>query len=138
EAAPSVAERHPHAFVAEADDVRDADASQIGEEARMPVDAPAPGDVAEILEHGHGREPEAAVAVAERHVDAGIAEPDDVRAAVAVDVGEEAGMPVDAPSLLIAEIREHEGGRVEGAAARGARDPDPGLAEADDVGAAVA
>ena len=59
---------------------------------------------------GYGREGEGAVAVAERDVDAVVAEADDVGAAVAGEVGEEAGVLVDAPAPVVAEVVENEPG----------------------------
>ena len=75
----------------------------------MFVDLPAAGVEAEVVEHGDGLELEAAVAVAERDVDAGVAEADDVGAPVAGDVGEQAWVFVDAPAAgLVAEVVDDE------------------------------
>ena len=104
----------------------------------MFVDLPAAGVEAEVVEHGDGLELEAAVAVAERDVDAGVAEADDVGAPVAGDVGEQAWVFVGAPAAgLVAEVVEDELRGGEGAVAVAERDVDAGVAEADDVGAAV-
>src|SRR5437763_516998 len=74
----------------------------------MLVDAPSASLVAEVGKHKRRRS-ERAVAVAERGVDAGIAECDDVGAAAPSKVGEHARMLVDAPAAGdVAEIREHE------------------------------
>ena len=124
--------------VAEADDVGAAVAGGVGQEPRMPVDAPAAGLVAEVV-HDAGDGAEGAVGLGARDVDAGVAEADDVGAAVAGGVGQEPRMPVDAPAAgLVAEVFDDELRRAEGAVGLGARDVDAGVAEADDVGAAVA
>ena len=138
ERAVAVAQRRPHAGVAEADDVGPAVAGDVGQEARMLVDPPAAGLEAEVGEH-EPRRLERAVAVAQRRPHAGVAEADDVGAAVAGDVGQEARVLVDAPAAgLEAEVGEHELRRLEGAVAVAQRRPHAGVAEADDVGPAVA
>ncbi len=139
EGAVAVAERDVDAGVAEADDVGAPVAGDVGQEAWVFVDLPAAGVEAEVVEHGDGLELEAAVAVAECDVDAGVAEADDVGAAVAGDVGEQAWVLVGAPAAgLVAEVVEDELGGREGAVAVAERDVDAGVAEADDVGAPVA
>ena len=60
---------------------------------------------AEVRDHEQGPLGEAAAAVGQGDQDAGVAEADDVGAAVAGDVGEEAGVPVDLPAAgLGAEV----------------------------------
>ena len=136
EGAVAVAQRRPYAGVAEADDVRLAVAGDVGQEARVLVDAPALVE-AELRLH-ELRRLEGAVAVAERRPYAGVAEADDVRLAVAGDVGQEAGVLVDAPALVEAELGLHELRRLERAVAVAQRRPYAGVAEADDVRPAVA
>src|SRR5690606_11371617 len=91
-------QRDVHAGIAEADDVRTLDAAQVSEHSRMSVHPPAAGFETEVGEHGLRLVTEAAVAIAQRHVHAGVAEADDVRPADAADVGEEARVPVHAPA----------------------------------------
>ena len=94
---------------------------------------------AEVRQHEPRRRRERAVGVCQRHVHAGIAEADDVGAAVAGDVGEEARMFLDPPAAsLEAEVGQHGPGRAERPIAVAERDIHPGVAEADDIGAAVA
>ena len=69
ERAVAVAQRHPDAVVAEADDVGAAVAGDVGEEARMFVHAPAAGVGPKSSSTGP-RQPERAVAVAQRDEDA--------------------------------------------------------------------
>src|SRR5919205_3630096 len=69
EAAAPVPDRCSHADIAEADYVRSAVTGQVGEEARVPVDPPASGEVAEVRDGERGRA-EGPVAVVERDVDA--------------------------------------------------------------------
>ena len=109
ERAVAVAERDIDAGVAEADDVGAAVAGDVGEEARMLVDPPAAGSKPKSVMTGTGVKCERAVAVAERDVHAGVAEADDVGAAVAGQVGEEARMLVDAPAAgFEPEVGQHE------------------------------
>src|SRR5439155_17236742 len=126
------------AGVAEADDVGAAVAGEVCEEAGVLVDLPAAGFESEVGEDELHRL-EGAVAVSEGDVDAGVAEADDVGAAVAREVCEEAGVLVDVPAArLFAEVGEDELGGAERAVAVAERYIDPGVAEADDVGPAVA
>ena len=98
ERAVAVAERRPHAGVAEADDVGAAVAGDVGQEARVLVDAPAPASKPRSASTNL-RCLERAVAVAERRPHAGVAEADDVGAAVAGDVGQEARVLLHPPAL---------------------------------------
>ncbi len=93
----AVAQRRPHAGIAEADDVGLAVAGDVGQEARVLVHPPAACFEAEVCQH-ELRRLERAVAVAERRPHAGVAEADDVGLAVAGDVGQEARVLVDAPA----------------------------------------
>ena len=104
EGAVAVGQRDVDPGVAEADDVGAAVAGDVGDEAGVPVDLPAAGLGAEVVDGRHGRVGEGAVSVGEGDVDAGVAEADDVGAAVAGEVGEEAGVLVDAPALVVAEV----------------------------------
>ena len=100
-----------HAGIAETDDVRPPDTAQVGEEARMHVDAPAAGFVAEVADDGHRLEAERPVAVAVGDVDARVAEADDVGATVASHVREEAWVFVDAPAAcFVAEVADDRHG----------------------------
>ena len=73
------------------------------------------------------------------HVDAGVAEADDVGAAVTGGVGEEPRVLVDPPAAgVVAEVVDDELDGARRCRRLGARDIDAGVAEADDVGAAVA
>src|SRR5262249_20620633 len=83
--------------VSEADDVRAAVARDVDDEARVLVDTPASGDVAEVVDDPL-RRLEGAVAVVARDVDPGVTEADDVRAAVARHVDDEARVLVDTPA----------------------------------------
>ena len=104
----------------------------------MHVDTPASGVVGEVRDH-HLWWLEGAVAVIERDPDPGVSKADDVRAAVAREIGEETRVLINPPApSVIAEIRNHKLWRLEGAIAVVERDPDPRASEADDVRAAVA
>jgi hypothetical protein len=72
-------------------------ADGVREEPRVPLHAPAAGVVPEVGDHEADCVEDAS---RERtgHVHTGIAEPDDVRAAVAGGVGEEPRVPLDAPA----------------------------------------
>src|SRR3954471_20752628 len=98
-----------------------------------PDDQVAVRGAAEIGEHERGRL-ETASAVVDRHPDAVCPEADDIRTTVAVDVGQEPGMILDAPTLVEAELGEDELGWREGAVAVAQRDPHPAVAEAQQVG----
>ena len=63
----------------------------------MPLDAPAPGDITEVVANLLYRL-EGTVAVVERDVGSRVAEADDVRPTVARKVGKEARVPLDAPA----------------------------------------
>ncbi len=138
ERAVAVVEGHPHPGVSEPDDVRTAVAGEVGEKARMLLHPPTARHVAEVL-HDELGTLEGAVAVAQRHPDALVAEADDVRAAVAGEVGQEARVLLHPPTArAVAEVRHHELWGGEGGVAPVQGDPGARLAEADDVGAAVA
>ena len=122
--------------VAEADDVSAAVTGDIGEEAGVPVDPPAAGLGAEVVDGRHGRVGEGAVSVGQRDVDAGVAEPDDVGAAVTGDVRQQPQMGLDPPPLVVAEVGQDEVRVGERPTVRRERRPHPRVAEADDVGPA--
>ena len=134
EAAFTVVHGQIDAGVGEADQIVTAIAVHVGHEAGMAVDTPAfviaegVGDL-----DGFGE----AVAGGDGEPGAGVGEADDVDAAVAVHIGEQAGVPVRSPAGVVAEGVECEDGLGE-AAAGGEREVDAGIGEADDVGAAVA
>ena len=134
-----VAYRRPDAGVAEADDVGPAVAGEVGEEPRVLVDPPAAGFVRRsrrATNCGGWNVPSPLLSAT---YDAGVAEADDVGPAVAGEVGEQARMLVDPPAAgLEAEVGEHELRRLERAVAVAERDLHAGVAEADDVGPAVA
>ena len=134
-AAGAVAECRPDARVAEADDVSAAGVGEARNEPRMLVHAPALVE-AEVGEH-ELRLLKRPVAVAERDPDARIPEADDVGVTAACQHGDEAWMPVHAPSLLGAEVREDEPRFLEAAVAVAQRGPYPRVPEADEIGAAV-
>src|ERR1700745_1523397 len=90
ERAVAVAQRDVHAGIAEGHNVGTPGPAQIGEQAWMLIDAPS-GVEAEIGDH-ETRGLKSAVAIAERDVDARIAETHDVRAAVSGEVAAETGM----------------------------------------------
>src|SRR5918994_2189700 len=94
----AVVERGPDPVVSEAHDVRAAVARQISEEAGMPLDTPAPGDIAEAIIDNLLHRLEGTVAVVERDVDPVVSEAHDVRTTVARQISEEAGMPLDTPA----------------------------------------
>ena len=104
----------------------------------MLVDPPAARIVAEIVDDELERA-ERAVGLGARDIDPGIAEAHDVGPTVARRVRHETRMPLDPPAAgVVAEIGDDELGCLEAAVGLGARNPDPGIAEADDIGAAVA
>ena len=135
EGAVAVAERDPDAGVAEPDDVGLAVSGDVDDEARVLVDAPAL--IVSEVPDDEPRRLERAVAVAERDPDAGVAEADDVGLAVSGDVGDEAGMPVDAPALVVSEVADDEPHAPESSVAVVHRRPDAGVAKAENVRAAV-
>jgi hypothetical protein len=67
-----------------------------------------------------------------------VAEADEVGASVAVDVGDEARVAVDTPAGSVAERRAHAFRSGEAATRLPARHPDAVVAEAHEVGTAVA
>src|SRR5690242_7479500 len=135
----AVGERDVDAVVAEPDDVLATVASDVGEKAWMPVDAPSSSIEAQVVDDRYRLEVERAVAVAQRDVEPVVAESDDVRATVAGDVGEKSRVPVDAPAARFeAEVRQHEARFLERAVPVSERDPNAVVAEADDVGAPLA
>src|SRR5207247_5751875 len=94
------------------------------------VDAPA-GVVAKVGDDKLHRL-EGAVPVAERDVNAGVAEADDVEAAVARHVGKEARVPIDMPAAAFEpEVRKDEADRLECAVPVTERDVYAGAAGAD-------
>ena len=100
----AVAQRRPHAGVAEADDVGPAVAGDVGEEARVLLDPPTAGLEPEVRQHELWIGEESA-ALAERRPHSGVPEPDDVGAAVAGDVGQEARVPIDPPAPRSVPVR---------------------------------
>jgi hypothetical protein len=102
----------------------------------MLVDAPA----FVVTEVARARRPtETAVAVAERDVDAVVAETDDVSPAVAGQVGQEAQVPIDLPitRLDTKSVVGAAGDLHDPVATNVQRHPHPIIAEPDDVTASV-
>src|SRR5262245_3425760 len=106
----------------------------------MLVDAPATSVEPEIVDDGNGREGERAVALAERDEHAIIAEADDVDAADAADIGEEARMAVDSPAACVEpEIADDRHRReVERAVAPAKRNEHAVVPKSDDVRKSIA
>src|SRR5215467_1459718 len=129
ERAVAVAERDEHARVCEPDDVGAADSSEVGEHARMLLDAPPVGLVPEVGDDKAWRS-ERAVAVAERRVNAGVAEGHDVRASACSEIAEEARMSFDAPPAgVVAQVGKHE--PLASKVSSGLRDPQVGVRSAE-------
>src|SRR5262249_41108924 len=138
ERAVAVAQCDIDAVVAEADNVRAAFCSHVREKARVLVDAPASGFEAEVRKHKL-RRLERTVAVAQSDIDACIAEPNDVRAAVAGDVREKSRVLVDAPAAgFLTKVGKHESNGSKRTVAIAERNIDSRVAEPDDVRATVA
>lgn len=99
-----IIDRYIHAGVAKADDIGPSVTSQIGEETGMVFYAPAAGGVAKIIDHSlNGTE--AAVAVIQCYIDAGIAETDNIRPAITREISKEARMLFDAPATgIVAKV----------------------------------
>ena len=107
--------RDPDARVAESDNVEPTVACRVGQEPWMPLDAPPAGVVAEVVDYARDRA-EAAVRLGERHIHPGVAESDDVGAAIAGDVDDEARVLVDAPAAgVVAEVVDYARDRAEAA-----------------------
>ena len=101
----------------------------------MLFDTPASGFEAEIGKDRNRGKFEGPVTAAERDIDPGVPEADDVRPAVAGQVGEQARVPIDQPSSgLQAEISHDRDGRIaEAPVSLAERDIDPGITEPDHV-----
>src|SRR3981189_3563144 len=138
ERAIALAESDIDAGVAKAHDVGKPIVVDVEHEAGMTVDAPALV-VTEVRHDRLRREGERAVAVAQCHVYAGVAEGHDIRKAVAAQVREHARMLVNAPAArLESEVCEHELRILEGAVAVAEGGPDTVVPEADDIREAAA
>src|ERR1039457_4233944 len=135
----AIAERDVDSGVSEANNVRAAIPPQAGQQAQVLLHMPTSGFVTEVRDHGLWLEGESSVAVAERNVDAGVSEADDVRAAVAGQVGQEARVLLYTPcSGYVTEVRDHELRVLKRSVAVAERDVDPAISESDNVRAAVA
>src|ERR1039457_5562921 len=135
----AIAERDVDSGVSEANNVRAAIPPQAGQQAQVLLHMPTSGFVTEVRDHGLWLEGESSVAVAERNVDAGVSEADDVRAAVAGQVGQEARVLLYTPcSGYVTEVRDHELRVLKSSVAVAERDVDPAISESDNVRAAVA
>ena len=129
---------HVHAGVAEADDVGPAVAGGVGQEPRVLLHPPAACHVREVVHHAAQRVV-AAVGLRPGDVHAGVAEADDVGPAVAGGVGQEPRVLLHPPAAcLVPEVVHHAAQRIEGAVRLCPRHVHAGVAEADDVGPAVA
>ncbi len=131
----SVAQGDPNSVRPDSNQVRPAVAGHIQHEARVLIDAPALV-ISQVHDH-ESRRLEGAVAIAQGRPHAGIAESDQVGLAVSGDVGHEARMLIDAPALVISQVRDDELDGLEGAIPVVPRRPDAGIAETDNVRAAV-
>jgi hypothetical protein len=128
----------PDPGVSEADDVGTTVAVQVGEEARVHVNTPPSGVMAEVSDDQLWPL-KGTVAIVTRDPDSGISKAHHVGTAIAGEVGEEAWMLVDTPpSGVISEVRHHHLWRLKSAFAVVARDPHSGVSEAHDVGTAIA
>src|SRR5262249_406363 len=125
-----------HAGIAEPDDVGTTVTREISQEARMRVHPPSVVDT-EIRQH-ELRCLKGAVAIAQRHVHTGITETNAVGAPIAREITQEPRMRVDAPALVVAEVRHRELRRLKAAVAIAQRHIHTGITEADDVGPTVA
>src|SRR6185437_7592179 len=97
------------AGVTEADDVSPAVASGVGQQPRVTLHAPAPGQsgVTEVRDQPMERA-ERTVILGKCRVWPGVAEADDVSPAVAGGVSEETRVLLDPPALLGPEVRDDE------------------------------
>ena len=132
----AVAQRGPHAVVAEADDVGVAVAGQVDREAGVQASLPALGGVEADQHHPRGRE--GPVPVTQRGPHAVVPEAQEVGLAVAVQVSQDALVHVGPPALVIAEVGDHELRGGDGPVAVAERRPYAVVTEADDVSVAVA
>ena len=98
---------------------------------------PPSGVVAEIRKN-EGRRGERAIAIAERGINPGVPEADDVDATNAVEIAEDPEVFGRLPALCRIEALENKFWRLEGAVAVAERNPNAGVAEPNDVGLAVA
>src|SRR5579872_3820457 len=135
ERAVAIAQGHPHAGIAESDQIGLTVSGDIGHESGVLVDAPALviSQVRDDERHGL----EGAIPVVPCRPDAGVAETDDVRAAVPGQVREKPGMPFDYPAGVVVKSAQDHIGRLERAVAVVERGPDAVEPEADDVRPAV-
>ena len=86
----------------------------------MPIDPPAAGVVAEVVDD-QLRGGEGAVGLGARHPDTGVAEADDVGSAAPGGVGQEARMLIDPPAAcVVAEVVDDQLRGGEGAVGLGA------------------
>src|SRR5437667_195175 len=108
EDAGALVDGNENARLTEAHDIGAAGAGELSQGPRVLIDTPTAGIEPEIVDHGHRCEIERTVAVAERDVNAVVAEADDVDAADAADVRKEARMAVDPPAARVeTEVAEH-------------------------------
>jgi hypothetical protein len=135
EGAIAIAERGPHAVVAEADQVAASVASEVGDEARMPVRSPT----LIISQFGSAeyRRAEGSISGRKRGKHTVIAEAYNVGRAIAVEIGKQSQMLLGAPALIEAEVLKHEARCLKSAAAVGSCDPHTILTETDRISAAV-
>ena len=133
----SVAECNPHPIVSEANNVRTAITSEIGEEARMLVDAPSTGRVCAPITEIRQNEVwilKGAVSVSECSPHPSVSEANNVRTAITSEIGEEARMLVDAPSASFeSEVADDQPRRLERAVAVAECRPHAIVSEANNV-----
>ena len=109
----SVAQGDPNAVVAKSDQVGFAITRHINHKARVLIDAPALV-ISEVRDHEF-RRLECAVAIAQGDPHAVIAKSDEVSLTVPGNIGHKAWMPIDAPALVVSQVRNDELHTLEGA-----------------------
>ncbi len=135
EGAVAVAQGGPHTVVPEPDQVGLPVPRQVHHVARVLIDPPAL--VVAQVRHHELRRLECAVAVAQGGPHTVAPEADEVRLPVSGDVDHESWMLIDAPALVVPQVRHDEFHSLKGAVPVVPGRPDAGIAETDEVGASV-
>ena len=134
----SVAQHDKHPILAKADDVCEAAVGEVSQEARVSVHAPVLV-LGKVVEHRIRKGlAERAVAIAQRDPHTVLTKADDVGKSAVCQVRKKSRVTVDAPVLRVAIVRDGDLRPLKRAVAVADRRPHILVAEADDVGPAIA
>lgn len=137
ESAIPVVIRDVNVMIPESNDVKESVSVEIGEEAQV-LFRPPPSAVSKIP-HSKFRWGERPISVVQRHEDTLIRKSHNICATGVSDIRHKPGVPCNQPSArLIRKVADDQLGGTEGVVAIVLRDPDAGIAEADDVEVLVA